>query len=297
MSTFTRRIPRRSFALAASDNVSSLGADDVAIKMTASPVTVNGTMSGAGVVTSVGSSVKNFSVDDVVFSQAPLGEFREVVKVSSKKLVKVSPGVPSEYASIIDAPCTAEHLLKDVKAGESIVQSGADSLVGQSVIQLAQARGITTINIVSSVADDDEMIALCSNIGGDVVCPSTYAVSHRFKDLVSDLPKPVLAIHSETLQDPKLTEKKLREVVETASEDDLLKLKVASVMSRLASKSVSSTTPVPIEQQTVDSVCEAFKAQQLHLWVEKYPTEDLDFVSEKVKEVAPGFRAPILSFN
>jgi hypothetical protein len=62
-------------------------------------------------------------------------------------------------------------------------------------VQLARSRGITTINIVKSSTDEEEMVALLKSLGGDVVCQPHHAVSHRFKDLISDLKKPVLAIH------------------------------------------------------------------------------------------------------
>jgi NADPH:quinone reductase-like Zn-dependent oxidoreductase len=312
INAFARQVPRRSFvALATSDNVSKLGADDVAIKMMAAPITGSDNMNGAGVVTSVGSGVKNLSVNDVVFSKNSLGKFREVVKVSSKKLLKVTSDIPAEYAGIIDAPCAAEQLLKGVNAGDVVVQSGADSLVGQSLIQLARSRGITTINIVKSSTDETEMVDLLTNLGGDIVCQPHYAVSHRFKTLISDMKAPVLAIHyADNLDDPAVVSSlgkdakisDLRNVAESASSGDLLKIKVSSVLNRLAPKSVSygpsskDKNSFQLDQATVDSICDKIKNEELYLWVENFPVEDLAYASEKANEVAPGFRAPVLKF-
>lgn len=67
--------------------------------------------------------------------------------------------------------------------------------VGQSVVQLAKSRGIITISVVKDSTDATEMVGLLKNLGGDVVCAPHYAVSHRFKELISDLSKPVLSIH------------------------------------------------------------------------------------------------------
>ena len=39
-------------------------------------------------------------------------------------------------------------------------QSGADTLVGQSVVQMAKAAGITTVSIVPSCPDQETMISL-----------------------------------------------------------------------------------------------------------------------------------------
>ncbi len=48
-------------------------------------------------------------------------------------------------------PCTADRMMLDfvkLKKGEWLVQNGANSGVGQNVIQLARIRGYRTVNII-----------------------------------------------------------------------------------------------------------------------------------------------------
>ena len=66
--------------------------------------------------------------------------------------MKISNEIPVEYAATLCVnPAAAYRMLEDfvtLKAGDVIVQNGANSAVGQSVIQLAKARGVKTINII-----------------------------------------------------------------------------------------------------------------------------------------------------
>merc|ERR1740130_1137758 len=110
--------------VAAGDNVGSLGASEVAVKMMAAPLGAK-SMRGCGVVTGVGSGVSGIAVDDLVVAKSGLGAFRPVAKASASALAKVPAGIPVEYAGLIGAPCKAAGLLKGLKAGDVVVQSGA----------------------------------------------------------------------------------------------------------------------------------------------------------------------------
>lgn len=305
------RVARATFAsLAAGDDVSKLGAREVAVKMVASPITSAGTMSGVGVVTAVGSSVKGLAVDDVVLSAGSLGAFRPVVNAPAASVFKVPAGVPAEYACLLADACTAAALLKGVQAGEVVVQSGADTLVGQAVVQLAKAKGVLTINVVKTSPDEAEMVDLIKSLGGDVVAPGFYAKSSKFRALVADLPKPVLAItYAGPLDDASLATKvpaagsavsKLRPLVAGASSGDLSALKVAGTVASLASNTAShgplAASPVAWGADEVAEVARLIKAEELALWVEKYPLVDLEYASKRATEPYPGFRAMVLNF-
>jgi NADPH:quinone reductase-like Zn-dependent oxidoreductase len=65
-------------------------------------------------------------------------------------------------------PPTAELLLRDfvlLDAGDWVIQNAANSGVGEYVIQLAQRRGLRTVNVVRR----EELIAPLEQMGGDVV--------------------------------------------------------------------------------------------------------------------------------
>ena len=76
-----------------------------------------------------------------------------MAKAKESALAKVPAGIPVEYAGLSGAPCKAAGLLTGLKAGDVVVQSGADTLVGQSVVQMAKAKGITSVSIVPSCPD------------------------------------------------------------------------------------------------------------------------------------------------
>jgi trans-2-enoyl-CoA reductase len=63
-----------------------------------------------------------------------------------------SKGIEPEYAATLSvAPSTALRLLNDfekLQKGDVIIQNVANSQVGQTVVQLANLRGIRTINII-----------------------------------------------------------------------------------------------------------------------------------------------------
>ena len=186
----------------------------------------------------------SIAVDDLVVAKSGLGAFRPVAKASASALAKVPAGIPVEYAGLIGAPCKAAGLLKGLKAGDVVVQSGADTLVGQSVVQMAKAAGITTISIVPSCPDQESVINILQTLGGDIVVPEQYALTWRFTRLLSDVPAPALAINyiaSSTPEVPAAGTKpsKLRALVESASPDELTKIKVAMLTAKIASTTVT----------------------------------------------------------
>lgn len=55
-----------------------------------------------------------------------------------------------------------------------IIQNGANSMVGLSVIQIAAARGIKTINVIRGRSDYDELVERMKNYGAYIVCDDSY---------------------------------------------------------------------------------------------------------------------------
>lgn len=95
-------------------------------------------------------------------------------------------------------PCTAYRLLNDfvdLKEGDVVIQNGANSAVGQAVVQLAAARGIKTINVMRHNEDYEELHERLSGLGGDIICTSEYVGTPEFKRLTSDIPFPKLGLN------------------------------------------------------------------------------------------------------
>lgn len=196
-----------------------LGSNDIKVKMLAAPINPSdlniidgnygfkvdsfpavGGNEGVGIVTEVGNQVKNVQVDDHVVPATPgFGTWRQSVVTDAEKVLKMDKSIPIEIAATLTVnPCTAYRLLADfesLKAGDVVVQNGANSAVGQAVVQLAKVRGIKTVNIVRDGVEYDVINDHLKGLGADVVCTSEYSGSHEFTELLSDLPAPKLGLN------------------------------------------------------------------------------------------------------
>ena len=80
------------------------------------------------------------------------GTWRQQGKADEKALVKVPNDIPAPYAATLTInPATAYCLLREfenLKPGDVIIQNGANSMVGQAVVQMARDMGVKTINVV-----------------------------------------------------------------------------------------------------------------------------------------------------
>jgi NADPH:quinone reductase-like Zn-dependent oxidoreductase len=252
----------------------------------------------------------SLAVDDFVVSAKSLGAWRAVAKANAAALVKVPADLPASYLGCMDSACVAASLLKGLPKGAVVVQSGACSLVGLAVTQLAKAQGLVTINVVQTSTDEEDMVALVKSLGGDVVVPSWYAVSGKFRELVADLPPPALAIcFAAQLDDATLATtvpacggalSQLRPLVAGASKNDLLKLKVNETVKALAK---ASATHGPLAAAApawgadeVATVAPLMACGDLALWVENYPLVDLAYAAKRAEGPYPGFRTMVLNF-
>ncbi|KAF9582858.1 mitochondrial 2-enoyl thioester reductase, partial [Lunasporangiospora selenospora] len=128
------------------------------------PVAVGGN-EGVAKVIKVGANAKAYyDVGDlVVMGSAGLGTWRshgnflanELTKVRTAEAQRVQTSKIDnvQLATITVNPCTAYRMLRDFKTlspGDFIIQNGANSGVGEAVIQMAKALGVHTINIIRS---------------------------------------------------------------------------------------------------------------------------------------------------
>jgi len=211
--------PTQCLAMESEDvNLTSLGATDIAVQMIAAPINPSdlnmvegsydilpslpavGGNEGVAKVTGVGSAVKDLSVGDWVIPANPgFGTWRQAATGAAADFLKVPPSLPAEYAACLSVnPCTAFRLLRDFQElgeGDVIIQNGANSMVGMAVIQMAKARGITTVNVVRNRPQGQEVMQFLKDLGGDVVCFDEYVNTYRFERLMADLPKPKLALN------------------------------------------------------------------------------------------------------
>jgi trans-2-enoyl-CoA reductase len=156
---------------------------------------------GVAVVTAVGAGVTNDKVNDrVIPTQAGFGTWRNKAVAASADVLKVSDKIKVEDAATLAVnPATAFRLLADfapLAKGDVIIQNAANSAVGQAVIQLAKLRGIKTINVIRNDGDYDQTVEHLKALGATVVVSTDYLGSAKFKELISDLPAPKLALNA-----------------------------------------------------------------------------------------------------
>lgn len=210
--------PKRVLKLETVSLNDNLNANDVLIKMKAAPINpsdvniVQGSYGskikppatagneGVGIVEKVGSGVTNLKQNDrVIVTQEGLGTWSSHLITSSNNLFKVSEKIPLEYAACLSInPCTAYRLLSDfenLKEGDTIIQNASNSMVGLCVMQIAASRGIKTINVIRDRPDHEDMVEKMKAWGGYIVVTESYLRTPKFRQLISDLPKPKLALN------------------------------------------------------------------------------------------------------
>jgi trans-2-enoyl-CoA reductase len=161
--------------------------DEVLVKMSAAPInpadlnSIEGKypirpplpatpgMEGAGIVSEVGSAVRDLAVGTQVILPHSFGTWREVSTIAADKLVTIPPEIEPVQAALLKVnPITAWRTLHDfvsLRPGEWLIQNAANSGAGQCVIQIARELGYRTVNVVRRAELVEELRAL----GGDVV--------------------------------------------------------------------------------------------------------------------------------
>ena len=123
---------------------------------------------GVGEVVDVGSEVTHLKPGQRVLLAGTTGTWREELTVPAATLIPAPPGDPEQLSMAAVNPLTAHLLLstfRTLKKGDWIIQSAANSAVGQLVIQMAALHGIRTVNIVRR----DSVTASLKAMGADVV--------------------------------------------------------------------------------------------------------------------------------
>ncbi|XP_078181215.1 polyketide synthase, enoylreductase family protein [Carex rostrata] len=192
--------------------------NDVCVKMLAAPINPSdinriegvypvrpqvpavGGYEGVGEVHTLGSSVTGLSVGDWVIP-FPLSSatWQNYVVKEEGEWYKVRNDIPMEYAATVTVnPLTAVRMLEDfvkLNSGDAIVQNGANSIVGQCIIQIAKARGLQSINIIRDRPGSSEVKEKLKKLGADVVFTENQLEIKNIKGLLGDLPEPALGFN------------------------------------------------------------------------------------------------------
>ena len=167
-------------------DVGAVAPDEVVIALEASPINATDLMiiagrygvlpplpsilgvEGVGRVAAVGSAVKHLKEGDRTLVPVMQPAWTERIKTRATWLRPLPEADVSQLSMLGINPATAYLLLTDIvtlKAGDWVIQNGANSATARAVIPIAKSLGLRTINVVRR----QELVAEIKALGGDVV--------------------------------------------------------------------------------------------------------------------------------
>ncbi|KAG8093472.1 hypothetical protein GUJ93_ZPchr0012g19015 [Zizania palustris] len=158
---------------------------------------------GVGQVHALGPAVDSdyLSPGDWVIPSPPsFGTWQTYVVKPAAAWHRVRSDVPPQYAATVTVnPLTALRMLGDfvnLSPGDTLVQNGATSIVGQCIIQLAKLHGLHTINIIRDRPGWEEAKDKLKQLGADEVFTQSQLDSIKnVKSLLGALPEPALGLN------------------------------------------------------------------------------------------------------
>ncbi|XP_076872705.1 enoyl-[acyl-carrier-protein] reductase, mitochondrial [Brachyhypopomus gauderio] len=164
------------------------------------PLPAVGGNEGVGEVVEVGSDVISVRPGDwVVPVDAGFGTWRTETVCEETHLISVPKDISVLGAATIAVnPCTAYRMLHDFQtlpAGSTVIQNGANSAVGQAVIQIAAALNIITINLIRDRPNCGELVKELQDLGADYVITEEEVMSSGLHHVFQEVPKPKLGLN------------------------------------------------------------------------------------------------------
>jgi len=146
---------------------------------------------GLAEIVGVGSGVKGFEKGQwVVVAKQQCGTWRSEANVEAGDVIKVPQGASEVAAATITInPATAYNMLSefvDLKEGDWIIQNGANSAVGQAIIQIAAYRGLKTINFIRNREDVDAVKKQLGSLGATHVATYDELSDKSFRAAVKE---------------------------------------------------------------------------------------------------------------
>ncbi|KHJ48751.1 hypothetical protein D918_01056 [Trichuris suis] len=164
------------------------------------PLPAVGGMEGVLRIEEVGSGVWDLAVGDwAIPSPAGFGTWRTDGIAPRTDLIKISNKLSIVQAATLAVnPSTAYRMLKDfvdLTPGDVVIQNGANSAVGQLVIQLCRHFNVSTVNLIrDGKADEKETKDYLGELGADVVLTETE-FKRKVRSLFEKMASPKLALN------------------------------------------------------------------------------------------------------
>ncbi|KAJ8355963.1 hypothetical protein SKAU_G00187570 [Synaphobranchus kaupii] len=155
---------------------------------------------GVGEVVEVGSGVTALSLRDwVIPVDAGFGTWRTEAVCDAGDLIAVPKDLSLLGAATIGVnPCTAYRMLHDfahLRPGDTVIQNGANSAVGQAVIQIAAAMGVKTVSVIRDRPNRWDLVEELKSMGADYVVTEEGLASSEMETIFKDVPKPKLGLN------------------------------------------------------------------------------------------------------
>uniref|UniRef100_T1JCA9 Enoyl-[acyl-carrier-protein] reductase, mitochondrial n=1 Tax=Strigamia maritima TaxID=126957 RepID=T1JCA9_STRMM len=151
-------------------------------------------MEGVGKVIKVGSNVRNVTLNDWVLNTNAVGQHTWITHTlwEDNEIIKIPNDTPLLSAATLSVnPCTAYRMLNDfvkLEKGDVIIQNGANSAVGQAVIQIARQLGVITVNIIRSRPNLEKLKDELFKMGANHVITEEELRNKEFMSFLSSLP-------------------------------------------------------------------------------------------------------------
>lgn len=146
-----------------------------------------------------GKSVTNVRVGDrIVPSLLNAGTWQTHTIFNANDVFKVPAGISNVDAAVVTVnPPTALRMLRDfvsLKPGDTVIQNGANSAVGQAVIQLCKIWNLNSVNVVRNRPNIDELKQTLKSFGAtEVLTEEEVRVTTLFKS--GQLKAPTLGLN------------------------------------------------------------------------------------------------------
>jgi len=143
---------------------------------------------GVGLISALGDGVDDFAVGTRVFLPLGSGTWRQQMTAPADDLVPVPQGTDILQMAMLSVnPPTAYLMIRDfvrLNPGDWMIQNAANSAVGRYAIQLAEAQGAKSINVVRRPELAEELTAL----GAEAVIVDGDDLAARVKEIHGDAP-------------------------------------------------------------------------------------------------------------
>lgn len=155
---------------------------------------------GVGEVVKVGSSVSKLQIGTrVIPISGTWATWRTHGIGHEDQFLEIDKSLPLVSAATISVnPCTAYRMLKDfvnLKPGDTVIQNGANSGVGQAVIQIAKHMKVNTINVVRDRPNLEDLKDKLAALGATYVVTESDLRTMLMEEIFSHIPKPSLAFN------------------------------------------------------------------------------------------------------